>query len=166
MARGLKAGVGLVVLVAASGCSVMMAEHGRPPSTDLSGLREGLTRVEAELFVGSPISSISPPDGRRIEIYEVDAGTPPDKSRALVHVLLDISTLLAWEVIGTPMEAIIRSSGSTEQVAIVYGFDDRVLAVHRLGRPAPRPAGRAASAPSLAPDRSGRPSGTAEGGLP
>lgn len=163
--RGFLAAAGLAVLALVQGCAALMAERGSPPATNLSGLREGLTRVEAELFVGTPISSISTSDGRRIEIYEVDGGTPPDKSRALVHFLLDASTLLAWEVIGTPMEAVIRLARNPEQIAIVYGWDERVLAIHRLGRGPAQRGSTGAPPPPLASPPS-PPFSRAEGGLP
>ncbi len=157
------AAFGFAVLAATSGCSVMMAAQGSPPATDLSGLREGLTRVEAERFVGAPLSSLRSPDGRRIDIYEVDGGTPRDQPRARLFALLDLTTLFVWEVVGTPVEAATRHARHPEQVAIVYGWDDRVVAIHRLGvTPAQHASGEGPPSGATPPV----PAFGVEGGLP
>jgi hypothetical protein len=65
-------------------------------------------------------------NGRRLETYEYKTGDKPSPWRAVVHGVLDLSTLGIWEIIGTPIE---MSQGEKVQVSVEYDEAGRVCNV-------------------------------------
>ena len=109
------------------GCSVAMALSGKK-EPNLGAVRVGSTRGEAELQLGSPISSVTMEDGRRMDIYEYELGNEPSTGRAVAHGVLDVVTWGLWEIIGTPAEAI---QGKKYQITIYYDSDNRIAAINQ-----------------------------------
>ena len=118
---------------ALSGCSVGMALSGKK-DPNLGAFRVGSTRGEAELHLGSPTSSVTTPDGGRTDIYEYELGNEPSAGRAIGHGIMDVLTLGLWEFVGTPIEGF---TGSTHRISIVYGRDDRIIAINQAPVPPP-----------------------------
>ncbi len=116
-----------------AGCSVGMALSGKK-DPNLGAFRVGSTRGEAELQLGSPISSVTTPDGGRTDIYEYELGNEPSAGRAIGHGIMDVLTLGLWELVGTPIEGF---TGSTHRISIVYGRDDRIIAINQAPVPPP-----------------------------
>jgi hypothetical protein len=106
-------------------CSVGMALSGSE-APDLSAIKVGATRGEVELHLGTPLQSDTLADGNRADVYEYEIGNEPDTARAMGHGVMDVLTLGIWEVIGTPIEA---SQGKKYRCTIIYGPDDRVVAI-------------------------------------
>ncbi|MFQ5846626.1 MAG: serine protease [Candidatus Methylomirabilales bacterium] len=124
---------GVFLLSSLTACSVGMAMSGKR-EPNLGALRVGSTRGEAELQLGSPVSSVTTPDGGRTDIYEYELGNEPSAGRAAGHAVLDVLTLGIWEVAGTPIEA---SQADKHRITIIYGPDDRILAINQAPVPAP-----------------------------
>lgn len=122
------AGIGLLFML--GGCSVGMAISGKE-GPDLGAFGIGSTRSEVELQLGSPISSVTTPNGTRTHTYEYELGNEPNTLRAIGHGAMDLLTLGIWEVIATPVEA---SQGAKYRMTIVYGHDDRVVAISQPAR--------------------------------
>jgi len=118
-------------LILLSGCSVGMAMSGKQ-DPNLGAFRVSSTRGEVELQLGSPITSITIPDGKRMDMYEYELGNAPSAGRAIGHGVMDILTLGLWEVVGTPIEGF---QGEKRRLSIVYDKNDRVEAINQAPMP-------------------------------
>mgnify|MGYP001561735941 FL=1 len=116
----------VLVLIVLSGCSVGMAISGKE-EPNLSAFRVGSTRGEVELQLGSPVSSVTTPEGKRVDMYEYELGNKPSGGRAIGHGGMDLLTLGLWEVIGTPIEGF---QGEKKRVTIRYDAKDIVEAIN------------------------------------
>ncbi len=125
--------VGFCFLFTIAGCSVVMAVSGKK-DPNLGAFRVGSTRGEAELQLGSPISSVTTPEGNRTDIYEYELGNEPSAGRAIGHGVMDVLTIGLWEVVGTPIEGF---TGSKHRITLVYGPDDRIISINQAPRAPP-----------------------------
>ena len=125
--------IGICFLFSITGCSVGMALSGKK-EPNLGAFRVGSTRGEAEMQLGSPISSVTTPEGNRTDLYEYELGNEPSTGRAIGHGVMDVLTLGLWEVVGTPIEGF---TGSKHRMTIVYGPDDRIIAINQAPVPPP-----------------------------
>ena len=116
----------ILLVLLTTGCSVGMALSGSD-DPNLGAFRVGSTRGEVELQLGSPVDSVTNPNGNRTDIYEYERGNKPSAGRAVAHGVLDILTLGLWEIIGTPVEAV---QGEKRRLTIVYGPSDKVIAIN------------------------------------
>jgi hypothetical protein len=106
----------------------MMAMSGeREPELGAFGL--GSHRSEVEMQLGPPIASTTTPEGMRLDTYEYQIGNEPSAGRAIGHGALDVLTLGAWEIIGTPVEGF---QGETCRLTICYDSNDKVAAINRV----------------------------------
>ncbi len=124
---------GACVLSALTACSVGMALSGEK-EPNLGAFNVGSTRGEAELQLGSPVSSVTNPNGTRTDIYEYELGNEPSAGRAVAHGVMDILTLGLWEVVGTPIEAI---QVSKHRITLVYSQDDKIVSINQARVPPP-----------------------------
>ena len=115
-----------LVLIVLSGCSVGMAMSGKK-EPNLGAFRVGSSRGEVELQLGSPVSSATTPEGKRVDIYEYKLGNEPSAGRAIGHGVLDVLTLGLWEVAGTPIEGF---QGEKKRLTIRYDAKDTVEAIN------------------------------------
>ena len=118
---------------ALAGCSVGMAMSGKK-DPNLGAFRIGSTRGEVELQLGSPISTTTTGEGRRVDLYEYEIGNEPSAGRAIAHGVMDVLTLGIWEIIGTPIEGF---QGTKHRLTITYDNEDRVLAINQAVVPPP-----------------------------
>lgn len=121
----------IILLFSISGCSVGMAMSGKE-DPNLGAFRVGSTRGEVELQLGSPVSSVTTPEGMRVDLYEYEIGNKPSAGRAIGHGVMDILTLGLWEVIGTPIEGF---TGEKKRLTITYDKKDRVEAINQAPIP-------------------------------
>ena len=121
----------IILLFSISGCSVGMAMSGKE-DPNFGAFRVGSTRGEVELQLGSPISSVTTPEGMRVDLYEYEIGNKPSAGRAIGHGVMDILTLGLWEVVGTPIEGF---QGDKKRVTITYDKKDRVEAINQALMP-------------------------------
>lgn len=105
-----------------SGCAVYMAAKGRPQPVAL-GPVIGEDRNGMISSFGPPKESVDS-DGGRVEVYEYKSGTQPAPWRAVVHGLLDLSSLGLWEIVGTPIE--MNQSGK-ERITVQYDESGKVV---------------------------------------
>jgi len=96
---------------ALAGCSVGMAMSGKK-DPNLGAFRIGSTRGEVELQLGSPISTTTTAEGRRVDLYEYEIGNEPSAGRAIAHGVMDVLTLGIWEIIGTPIRGLSGNEAS------------------------------------------------------
>ncbi len=109
----------LVVCFLCSGCSVVLAAHGKA-APNLAVVRTGATRGEIELQLGQPkkVTDIGTYLGA---LYEYEVGNEPSAGRAIVHGVADVFTLGLWEIIGTPIEVF---QGEKIELTIYYDRQD------------------------------------------
>lgn len=116
--------VGGVLLLFLPSCSVGMAMSGRPdPNT--GALRIGQARDEVLLHLGQPTKTLAVADGRTDE-FHLQRGNQPSTGRAVGHAVMDVLTLGAWEIIGTPVEGF---TGETFTLSISYDAEDKVTKI-------------------------------------
>jgi hypothetical protein len=96
---------------------------------DLGAVRVGATRGEVQMQLGSPVRTTTLPDGTRTDLYEYEIGNEPSAARAIGHGVMDVLTLGAWEIIGTPIEGF---QGQKYQATIAYDQEDKVMEVSSI----------------------------------
>lgn len=124
-------GATVCLTLALAGCSVGMALSGEK-EPNLSAIGLGSTRGEVELQLGSPVESVTNPDGTRVDLYEYQPGNEPSAGRAIGHGILDVLTIGLWEIAGTPMEA---AQARKKRLKIVYDQNDKVLSINQAAPP-------------------------------
>lgn len=112
----------LPALALLEGCSVGMALSGTK-EPNLSVIKEGASRPEVELQLGSPVKVATLPNSDTSAVYEYEIGGESSPGRAVAHGAMDVLTLGIWEIIGTPVEAI---NGDKYTITIVYDSNNRV----------------------------------------
>ena len=115
----------LAIATPITGCSVGMALNGSE-NPDLGDVRVGATRGEIEIQLGSPIKITTLADGNRVDVYEYEIGNEPSTGRAIGHGVMDVLTLGAWEIIGTPIEGI---QGEKYHATVTFDQTDKVIAI-------------------------------------
>lgn len=116
----------MIIVVALSGCSVVMAAKGSHPP-DLSQVRKGASRAEIELALGAAESTFRHERGST-SIYQFEADNEPSPGRAVAHGAMDVFTFGIWEAIGTPIEL---SMGQTQVLVIEFDQADRVVSISK-----------------------------------
>lgn len=116
-------GIGLMAVLLV-GCSTVMAAK-QPPKKDLKLLNPGTPRMLLVAEYGAPILTETK-DGKKVDIYSFTQGYSKTAKvgRAFLHGVGDLLTLGAWEVVGTPTEAIF--SGQDMVVEVTYDAGDKV----------------------------------------
>ena len=113
-----------VFLVFLQACSVGMAMSGQPdPNT--GALHIGQSRDEVLLHLGQPTKTFATAE-RRTDEFHLQRGNKPSTGRAVGHAVLDVLTLGAWEIIGTPVEGF---TGDTFTLAISYDAEEKVTKI-------------------------------------
>lgn len=113
-----------------SGCAVAMSANRSAYKGDPSIIQPGADRMHIESTFGSPNMTASLNDGETKVIYKIDpnahrAGT---RNAAVAgHVVADVLTLGAWELIGTPLEVAAQDEFST--YIIIYDKANKVKSV-------------------------------------
>lgn len=106
-----------------NGCSVGMALSGKR-EPQLQNLKKGMDIEEAHFIMRDYTPTVTfTEEGDRIEEYKIQIGNAPSGGRAIGHGIMDVLTLGAWEIIGTPVEG---ASSGTSIVTITYR-DDKIL---------------------------------------
>ena len=115
-----------LVLLAFSltGCSVLMALEGDPPR-DYSVLTIGASRQQILDSYGPPLTSI-PKNGRTVDTYEFEEGDESSPERVPFHVMADMMSFGAWELIAAPYEWF---QGDEVTYVVEYGMDDTVTSI-------------------------------------
>jgi len=105
-------------------CSVGMAMHGKE-DVNLSSITVGQDRSIVVMNLGQPQKTNANEHGR-VDTYLVERGNAPSIGRAVGHAAMDVLTLGAWEIIGTPIEGF---AGEEFTLTIEYGADDKLKTV-------------------------------------
>ena len=107
-----------------AGCSVLMALEGNT-DRDYSLFKRGTPRKHVLARYGPPLST-EIKEGKRVDIYEFEEGDEPAPQRVGVHLMADVITWGAWELIATPYEYF---QGEDVRYVVEYGYDDTVESV-------------------------------------
>ena len=118
------------------GCTISAALRGEP-GMDISTLRPGVSRSEAEAILGPPVREWTTSSNVRYCIYRYDAGVPPSKGDAVTMGFLNVISLGLVELyeatgmtdISHPSEDDIRRIW--RQLAISYDTDERIVGLLR-----------------------------------
>jgi len=123
----------LLLVVFAQGCSVYTA-FTHPPKVSIEGLEnmKGANRASVMSQCGVPISSSKNNDGGRTDIYKFYEGSSWAKGRSVFHLIADIVTFTAWEIIAWPSELVARGDQLTAEA--VYDNDDKLVSFKVLVR--------------------------------
>ena len=107
-----------------TGCSVLMALDGNDP-LDYSLFKTGTPRKHVMARYGAPVSSETK-GVRTLDTYEFEAGDEAAPERIGVHMMADIMTFGAWELIATPYEWF---QGEDVTYVLEYGPEDTLQSV-------------------------------------
>ena len=107
-----------------SGCSVLMALDGNT-DRDYSLFKRGTPRKHVLAKFGPPLMT-EIKEGRRVDTYEFEEGDEPAPQRVGVHLMADVITWGAWELIATPYEYF---QGEDVTYIVEYSYDDTVESV-------------------------------------
>ncbi len=108
------------------GCSVFLALSG-DEDPNLAVLRVGAPRGIVELQLGTAVQQHVAPDGTTTCLYEYTIGNAPSGGRAVAHGVMDVLTLGLWEIVGTPVEALIPQH---HEVTVVYDRKQTLVSVN------------------------------------
>ncbi len=106
----------LLCLAVLNGCAVGMALHGKA-EPQIDDLQLGMPIERVHFIMRNYTPAISFVGNKRIEEYDVQIGNAPSAGRALGHLAMDVFTWGIWEIVGTPMEAVITKS---MKLTIIY----------------------------------------------
>ena len=98
--------------------------HGKE-DVNLSSITVGQDRSIVVMNLGQPQKTNANEHGR-VDTYLVERGNAPSIGRAVGHAAMDVLTLGAWEIIGTPIEGF---AGEEFTLTIEYGADDKLKTV-------------------------------------
>lgn len=130
----------IFLLIPLTGCSVAMALNGHPePNFDAFEL--GSTRKQAEIQLGTPISSKLLDSGNTEDTYKYEVGNSPNGARATLYFYYDLATIGLAEPIFSLIEVF---QGHDEETQIIYSPDDHVLEISGYRPPPPSPELKAA----------------------
>lgn len=110
-----------------SGCAVGMALSGKRDA-NIGSLQIGQDRNMVLLNLGQPSKTMLNEEGR-VDFFDCQQGNNPSIGRALFHGVMDLLTYGAWEIIGTPMEAL---QGKSFVLSVQYDKEDKVMSVNTL----------------------------------
>ncbi len=130
----------LYCLLTLSGCSIAMALNGHP-EPNFEAFEVGSTRKQAEIQLGTPISSKVLDDGKKEDTYKYEMGNSPNGGRATLYFYYDLVTIGLAEPIFSLIEVF---QGHDEETQLVYGADDRIVEIKGFVPPPPSPELKAA----------------------
>ena len=122
--RQLVAGALMVSML--SGCSIYMAAS-QPQAKKISLFKVGTPKSLLMAEFGTPQAKITR-KGKEYEIYAFETGSHTGVKAAKVgaYAVANVFTLGLWEVVGTPLETLIRSTDMAYEVS----FDKNDLVDH------------------------------------
>jgi len=114
------------MLLFAQGCSVDIA-FKNPSKVDIEGLEnsKGVDHSYVLSQCGTPISWYKNEDGGRTETYTFYEGSSGAGQRGVFHLIVDLATLGAWEIIAFPFELVAR--GDQLIAKAVFDADDKLV---------------------------------------
>lgn len=121
-----------VAMLMLQGCTIASFTKGQP-GTDISSLKPGVSRAEAEAILGPPLREWTTPMNIRYRIYRYDAGVPPSGTGETVAFVafMDVITLGLFEVYeATGATNLSKPSKDSlmrvwRQIAIAFDADER-----------------------------------------
>lgn len=123
----------LYCLLSLSGCSIAMALHGNM-EPDFEHIKVGATKEEIDFEFNQPGTAKELGEGKTEVTYRYEIGNSPNPGRAAVNGYVDLYTIGLAEPILTIIELV---QGDDVETQIVYGSDQRVIAVHGYVPPLP-----------------------------
>jgi len=102
----------------------MAASGKRDPN--LGAINIGEPRETVLVHLGQPARTIQNADST-VDVFELERGNEPSMGRAAFHGALDVLTLGAWEIIGTPIEGF---AGEKFELTVEYGPDGKVTRIY------------------------------------
>jgi hypothetical protein len=121
---GFKASILSLTMLLLCSCTAVSALQGKP-GLDISLVKAGMSRADAEQILGSPIREWVTSSGVTYGVYDYDAGVPPSGSEAGAHVFMDIVSLGAWELFGAFGK--LPEMRKREQMAVSYDIHGVVI---------------------------------------
>ncbi len=108
-------------------CSAYMAVN-QPEKKDVGVLSKGTPRVVVMAELGQPVGTIVK-DGKRTDIFHFHKGSDGGwkAGRAAFHAIADVFTIGLWEIVGMPMEGVVK--GDKIRVIVLYDADNSVETV-------------------------------------
>jgi hypothetical protein len=124
----------LFALLFQSGCVMAVATLKGEPGKDVSSIKPGISKQEAEEILGSPIREWITPLNIHYCVYSYDAGIPPSVADAAFFAFFGIITAGLYDLyeatgITKMNEMRERLDRVTEKIAISYDANDTIVGV-------------------------------------
>jgi hypothetical protein len=117
----------LISMLLPSGCMTASALRGEQ-GKDISSVKAGISREEAEKVLGSPIREWVTSSSIRYSIYSYDRGIPPSIGNAASFAFMEIVSLgLVDLYVATGIVPEFKGTRITDQVAVAYDKDDIIV---------------------------------------
>ena len=115
-----------------SGCSLSHMAKGEP-GTDITPVKPGMTRAQAEAILGPSLRDMQIPSGVRYSVYRYNVGTQTERGWFLSNAFMDVMTLGSWEILHviSPNADRNHQQQLVGQLAISYDSSDVLLGVFR-----------------------------------
>jgi len=133
---------GIICLLLASlfqsGCVAAVATFKGEPGKDISSVRPGISKQEAENVLGSPMREWITPQGIHYCVYSYDAGIPPSVGDAIIFAIAGIISAGLYDLYDATglinTSKLKEGDRVIENIAISYDANDTVVGVfHHLG---------------------------------
>ena len=113
------------LLLSLAACSIVMSSTSS--GVNPKRLSQCQTRLCLIAAGATPIDAEKTQQGKRYS--ETFRATMPTSSatRAVMHGVLDVSTFGIWEIVGTPVEAIVKSKKTGYAVNVKYANDGNTI---------------------------------------
>jgi len=106
-----------------TGCAANMAAQGQNgPNMEL--VKQENNRRDIERYLGLPVEITPQGEGHYLAIYDVEARTEPNMTRAAGHATMDLFTFGLWEIIGGPTEVYM---GRRVKVTVEYDENNQFV---------------------------------------
>lgn len=119
----------LLFLFFICGCSVVMASSGKK-GDDISQIKQDITKKQVEAILGKSKKAVINDYGEQVNLYEYDFDNKKSVGRASFYAFMNLITIGAWELVGTPMEYYSSKKGYLQ---VTYDKENKVVDVKNLG---------------------------------
>jgi hypothetical protein len=130
--------VALLAMLLQSGCMMALATLKGEPGKDVSSIKPGISKQDAEEILGSPMREWTTPLTIHYCVYSYDAGIPPSVAGAAVLASFGIISAGLYDLYDATglinTSKLKEGDRVIEKIAISYDANDTIVGVfHRFG---------------------------------
>lgn len=127
----------IVSLFIFTGCTVVMLASGQK-GKDVTGVKLGSSRVEAEAVLGNPVREWRSTTGVFYCTYKYDCGCEPEPGLALAWLILDVATVFVLEAVIWSSLDLNKSACDYNRILIAYNSNSQIIGIFEEFEALPR----------------------------